>query len=283
MNRHEDLVDQDNGATIRELHAEVVESLDQLRAAAGFVLDLLDSRQRGLGFLTPEGRRILDAQLQADRRQRRTQPERLADDGSLVLGLDWLNRDTHVAGTGHIPAPAAVSATAVDAEILFTLHHLIRRVTARLERAGLCTLHRLPAEPTYGQLFDHLANLVKSAPSPTLLTEVQRELDHLLESTSLVVDGNDRTHLGDCPHCGRSTLVVYFRDEIVRCDRDPHTGTYAPCRCEDRYCDCKRSPVSFRHTWYRSVRNSPKPRTAHDWHDLASRLNIQRASKETCP
>lgn len=268
---------------VEDLQAEISKSLTDLAALADLVHQLVDSHQRGLGFLTAEGRKILDAQLLADRKFRRTQPDRFDDDGRLVLGLDFLNRDTMVAGTGHVATAATISALSVDAEILFTLHHLIRRVTKALERAGLCTLHRLPAEPPRNQLLAHLRKLCWDAPSRSLLTEVQRDLDQLHEAANLVIDGNDRTAMDDpCPHCGRKTLVVYFRKGLIRCDRDPRTGHFQVCRCPDSYCDCKQKPVSFRHSWWRAARLAPNPRTAHDWHDLAGRLNHNR-TKETCP
>ena len=271
--------------TVTQLQSEVDQALVKLAADTSLVHDLARGHQGGLGFLTPESRKILDAQLQADRLYRRTQPDHLDEHGQVVIGLDWLNRDSHVAGTGYVRSSATISAVHVEAEILFTNHDLIRRTIRRLRDAGVCTLHRLDVDPTTVQVVEHLRTLIWSAPSPSLLQEIQRETDHLTELASLTIDGNDRAGMEDpCPHCNRQTLVAYFRDGLIRCDRDPHTSNYAPCQCEDRYCDCKSKPVSFRHTWYRSKRTAEKPVTAHDWHDLANRLNIHRAAtKETCP
>ena len=87
----------------------------------------------------------------------------------------------------------------------------------------------------------------------------------------MVVD-NDRTVLdANCPHCENRTLVVYFADDLIRCDRHPKTGRYEDCTCSDPLCECKIRPASFRHEWHRSKGTKP-----NGWWALADRLNLER-------
>jgi hypothetical protein len=261
----------DTAIAIDQLQTEISAQLTDLTVLTERVVDLVDTHQRGLGFLTPLGRQAMDRQVRDERAERRGQPDRVDEAGHPVNGLDWLNRTTPVAGTGNVPAPAEVPAVAMDAEIYFTLRDLVRRIVRDLDRAGICTLHRLPAEPTNTQLITHLRGLVMSAPKASLLAQVSSEVAHLLEQATVLVDGNDKAFLGDCPHCGNPTLVVYFNDGEIRCDRDPHTGHFGPCRCPDAYCDCKKKPISFRHTWHRD-----RAAATDGWWTLADRLNLTR-------
>lgn len=255
-------------ADVLALQADISAQLTQLAALADLVTELVDSRQRGLGFLTPAARQMIDAQVVADRVAQRTQPEQ-------DRGMKWLNRSTYVAGTGHVPAPATVPVVSFEAEMWAELRHLVRHVVRALHRAGVCVLAQLPAEPTTGVLLAHLRELVYAAPSPSLLLRVTRTLDGLIDAATLVVDGNDRAQLGDdCPHCGHPTLVVWFKDDVIRCDRDPRTGHYSPCQCPDEFCDCKQKPVSFRHEWHRTEAAARARRNT--WYALANLLTARR-------
>lgn len=266
---------------VEDIQADISATITDLVILTDLIGQLVTTRQRGLGFLTPQGRQILDQLTRLEQTERRAQPTQ-------PLGLRWLNRESSTAGTGDVPAPVTMSAAAVDAEIYFTVHDLTRRVGKALARVepvvetdrGWCRWPRRPRhapEPNSIELMGHLRTLVWDSPSPSLLGDVLHSLQRLVEAADLVVNGNDRTQLGDCPHCGRPTLTVYFRDDVIRCDKDPVTGHFQACRCSDPYCDCKQKPISFRHSWWRVPRNAPDPRLAHDWHDLAGRLNLKRA------
>lgn len=295
---------------VDELRDDVSRHLTELGTLLDLVQALIVGRQRDLGFLTPDGRRALDELIRDERAAQRGQ----AHDGiGADVGLKWLNRDITASGIGEIPAPVRMSAASFEAYAWATLQHLVTRSTRQLLRddpsvdlaRGWCTyprpvrdihLHRDQAGaivwPGAGQLVAHLRILCWDLARPQLLSEIVRELEHLISQAEAVVDGAGRTHLGECPHCHRDTLVVHFRDrdehgnrlgEFVRCGKDPTTGHHEPCTCTDDWCPCKHTPVTYRHTWWRTTRDAPDPRVAHDWHDLAGRLNIRRMTKEPTP
>lgn len=232
---------------VQDLQLDVSATLTDLHVLSDLVQQIVDTRQRGLGFLTPDARMAQDQMMRAERRSR-------VDTEKRHLGLAWMRGTPATHGTGHITGAGNPTALSVDADITFTLIHLATRCVRALARAGVCALHQLPGEPTTADHIAHLRALAWASPSPPLLTSIQRELNHLVEAATFVVDGNDRLQLGDCPHCGKrtsNTLVVYFKTGVVRCDRDPRTGHYAPCTCRDDYCACKHKPVSHRHEWHR--------------------------------
>lgn len=246
--------------------------LGDLDTLQHLVAQLTDTHQRGIGFLTPDARAAINAQVAADRRQRTTQPDRD------TVGLDWLNRDRDVTPTGHVRAPGTVAAISVEADIYFTLHDLVKRTTSRLYRqAQVCILERVPVEPTATQLIAHLRVLVVLIDTTDVLHAMHRELARLKDDATRLVDGDDKTLLPDpCPHCGHRTLVVRWRDDLIRCDRDQHTGSYAPCRCPDPLCDCKTKPIAYRHTWHRNPAAAGNRR--HTWAALNNLLTTRRAA-----
>lgn len=232
---------------VTDIQAEISATLTDLAVLVDLVAELLDTQQRGLGFLTPDARKAQDQMMRAERRAR-------VDTKKRALGLGFMRGTPSTYGTGHITGAGNPTALSVDADITFTLIHLSQRTVRALTRAGVCALHRLPGEPTTSDHIAHLRALAWTAPSIPLLASIQRDLERLVESATYVVDGNDRIQLGNCPHCGtktENTLVVYFKTGIVRCDRDPRTGHYSPCVCGDPYCACKHKPVSHRHEWHR--------------------------------
>lgn len=273
--QHHDTTPAENAVELDDLRVEIDRTLDDLLAYARLIRDLTTTHQTGLGFLTPAGREQLDAQLVADRRHRRTQPDRLDPDGNPVPGLDWLNRDTVVAGSGHVRAPGTTAAISMGAQIWFTLSDLIRRTIRRLERSGICILRPLGMDPDTGDVIEHLRHLLATTTVASFLRPVLHDLEQLSEEADIAVHGDAKAYLDNCPHCSRPTLLVYFRDDLIRCDRDPKSGHYEPCKCRDEFCDCQRKPVSHRHTWYRSPHVAPS--LTHTWSALNNLIKIRAA------
>lgn len=303
------MTQQPNGMAeiVEDFRDDVSRHLTELGGLLDLVSSLVDARQRTIGFLTPDGRQALDEFI---RQERAAQRGHAHDGRGADLGLKWLNRDITAAGLGEAPAPVTMSAASLEAQAWASLQQLVTRATRHLvfndprtdiargwcpyprpvrdidldlDQAGAIVWPEIPA------LVAHLRTLSWDITDTNLLADITRELEHLTIAAETVVDGAGRTHLGECPHCQRDTLVVHFRDrdengnrlgEFVRCGKDPKTGHHEQCTCSDDWCPCKETPVTFRHTWWRNVRDAPDPRVAHDWHDLAGRLNIRRATKE---
>jgi hypothetical protein len=222
---------------------------------------MLDTRTRGLGFLTDEGRRALDVLTRVERQAARDNER---------LGFP--------APSGNIPAPAALSPLQVLAEAAVDLQKLAHRAHVALEAAGVCPIAGgLPDTASLSDLVLHLGRLLEATTSRRIHDQATRDLEHLVEISNRVVDGNDRVLLtANCPHCDRRTLVVTFATGVIRCDADPKTGNYAPCTCPDSYCACHTKPVTHRHTWHRANLTGP-----HSWWALSDRLHLTRlTSKE---
>jgi hypothetical protein len=253
------------------LRYDVMTALGQLEPLQDLVARLVDTHQRGLGFLTPDARAAMGAQYIADRRYRTTQADRD------VVGLDWLNRDADVIPSGHVRAPGTVSAVSTSADIAFTLHELVQKTTWWLERReGTCVIGDVPAEPTPEQLILRLRALVLHVTSDRRLLHVWRETRRLVEDATYVVDGDERAALDDpCPHCDRRTLVAYMRRDLIRCDRD-RTGRYGLCRCSDPLCECRRRPIAYRHEWHRTPQAAGDRRRT--WSALNNLLTARRAA-----
>lgn len=267
-------------ATAVDLQLGIRQHLDQLRDLLPLVHALVEGRQRGRGFLTHEGRLVLDRQVRAERRDRR----RLARH---PLGLKWLNSTTTIAGTGDTHDVATSRGLALEADIAFTLTDLIRRTAARraatvLPRSNVLAALALPAEPTVTDLVDHLQRLVDLTPSVRALTTVAREIEPLVEQVRLAVHGRDRALLGEpCPHCGVNSLVRYLDEGRTVCEQDPASASKFPhpCVCPDPMCECKRNPRTFRHAWF----DNPKDKTQRHVFDLEGLINHHKelAAMET--
>lgn len=260
---------------IAALQYDVMTALGQLETLQPLVERLTDTHQRGLGFLTPDARARLNAQVATDRLAHRTQPHRD------VVGLDWLNRDHDVKTSGHVRAPGNVGGLSVDADIAFTLHDLVDKTTWWLNRrGGVCYFGpALPAEPTALQLLARLRGLVLITVDQRRLHNIWREVTRLNEDATYLVDGDDQSRLEDpCPHCGRDTLVVRWREDLIRCGRDQHTGAFAFCRCADPLCECKAKPIAYRHEWHRTDQAAGDRR--HTWKALNNLLTTRRAANQ---
>lgn len=242
------------------------ELLTTIANLAPLITALTDSRQRGLGFLTYEGKQIQDEMIRKDR-------DDLAERQRTARNQGLLPRDGFIVGRGETRAAGNIVAISVEAQLHAGLHHQARRLTTAIARTGVCSLTRVPESATTTQLVAALRALVWQTTTTDPLDELTTDLEHLIDDAHRLIDGNDRTTLGaDCPHCGRRTLVVYFADDLIRCDRDPKTGRYEPCTCRESICECKTRPQAFRHEWHRAKHNKP-----NGWWALADRLNHTRA------
>ncbi|GAA1790434.1 hypothetical protein GCM10009795_040160 [Nocardioides hankookensis] len=292
---------------VEVLRDEISSKLTELGMLLDLVRDLVDAPQRSLlGFLPPETQKAVDELVADERRARRSH---IHDGTGDDVGLKFLNADYPVRGIAS-PAPLSLSPASFEAYAWATLQHQVKLTGYHLQRRdqiadarGWCDWPRPARElpltidddgelhvPGAVELAAHLRILCWEIRRTTLLEDTLREIKHLTETAENVVDGAGRTLLGECPHCHLETLVVYFRGDqdtpgamFVRCGKSPKSGHYELCRCESAWCPCKDKPVTHRHTWWRNPREAPDPRIAHDWHDLASRLNIQRATKEPTP
>lgn len=250
----------------------VVGALRHLVGVMDGVQHQVDTRVFRLGFLTHAGRESLDRQTREERRVRAENAQQ-----------------GHPPPSGDISPPGNFSAVAADADLTTTLRHNIRRLRKHLtaSAAVIGIPYNLVAlspgqDPTVRQLLDHLENLVLDIPNDDtaadkLLASVYRDLDVARQSTETAVNGAGRTLLPDsCPHCGNHTLVVDFKDDLIRCDRDPKTGIPSRCVCSDPLCECKQKPVAYRHTWYRNPHDPRRSSPADTWNKLAGRLKFSR-------
>ncbi len=235
---------------------------------AQLVVNLTTTRQRGLGFATHQAKEAQDAALRAERAD-------LVELLDQALARGVLPSSGFTTGTGESPAPGNLAGINVEAEIWVGLTHLVRQLVRDQARRGICTLTRIPTEPLIGDLLVGLRALVWQTPNMPLLHAVHRDLTKLRDTTLALVDGNDRIELkAPCPHCDNPTLVVYFRDDLIRCDRHPKTGRYETCTCSDPLCECKARPIAFRHEWHRSHGGTK----ATSWYALRDRLNLVRTT-----
>lgn len=246
----------------------LAEHLQQLRTEVDAYL--LDARtiawlvaidpHRGSGYFTPAARR------QADESIRRERATRIQADGK-TAGLN-VSPEVNDAGlkTGHVAAPGNIKVIAVEVEITAALRHNLRRTVTYLATWGICSRWPITDNDTTSELAHHVSRLLPYIQSQQLLTGIARDLGQVVETAGDIAYGEARTPLeGElCPHCGRPTLVMLWARkhtgievDQARCDRDPRTGHYQPCICADPLCDCKRRPVTYRHTWQRVAGSGP--------------------------
>lgn len=262
---------------LEETRARISSSLRDLAGETNLVQQLTDSHQRGLGFLTAEAKAAISVQNAKDRRDQALRQK---------MGEPL--------GHGAIAAPGNINAVSVLDEVRRQLHRVVQDLTFTLVSQGVCSLHALRDGHTLTELIDHVRLLTWDVTDPDELDhvadileptpELDTALDGMPDAGGLVglvrtfIDGNDRSHLRDpCPHCGRDTLVVFWGEQIITCHKSPTSVHLAPCTCSDPLCECKRTPVSYRHSWLLA-----KPaKSAHSWQALAGRLNLNRTiSKE---
>jgi len=232
--------------------------LDQLLPLAGA---LIDTRQRGAGFLTVEARRVMDDMVRTDRRDQ----------------LE--NLKAGIKPSGATPAPGSISAYSIREEAQRDVDDLAEWLNHRMRTAGIC-LVRDQSYASIGyddQHIGRLADYVHATTNVGLLGEVHRTVEDITTRTRIVIDGRDAKALPDpCPFCGRHTLVMYASrpwekrgatgEGVIRCERDPKTFKYETCTCDDSYCHCKTASHQ-RHEW----RNGEKGKWG--WYGLRDDIN----------
>jgi len=230
---------------------EIRELIEQLRPLVRQVHDLIDTRQPTLVMFTgPETRAAIAQSIRDERADR-------VDTTDRPGGQQWMRgtTTTRLVGGNDIGRGQALSSTA---NTRFTLVDLVHRLGQSTRRAGygVCLLPRLPERPGLGQLADHLAAHARHAadvlpPSVAIpkLRTARRELQRLVDDADVVIDGTRQMPHGNCPHCDRPTILIDFRENVIRCDVDRTTGQLEGCRCGDDYCLCRYKPVEFRHEW----------------------------------
>ena len=263
---------------IDDLQVLVSTALSVLTDWATQLDDLVDSRQRGLGFLTPLGRVARDQYIRTERRARvDTSHPNIGRD----IGLAYMRRSsTEVPVPGEHPAPVNMPVTSLLAEARFVLLDRIREITKAMTKAGVCPLYRMPLDPDLDELISYLRRLTWHTTNRRLLEHTHRDIERLNEQADRVVDGNDQDQLDDpCPNCGRHTLVVTFRNLTITCDRDKHTGHFERCECNDPLCVCH-NDLKYRHQWHQLTKNR-----ADSWDNLRFRLKVAReaATQDATP
>lgn len=274
---------------VDQLQTDVSKALSALDNVYPFVRALVNSHQEPyVSYLLPE-------QLDDQNRAYRSDKYARALAASAGQGLAMNSSET----PGNLPAISA------EAELMATLHASIKTLRSQLWRAhgqettryypdnraplrirhGACTLVRVgpkcrtctaldlitPPEPSFEQMLWIARSLSWDVTTTTTLHRVLRDLEAAHKTATDLVDGNARVLLADtypgivCPHCNRATLAAFFRDDVIRCDRDPDTGQWETCICTDPFCECKNRPVEFRHDW---VRTKPS-RDKRSWYALA--------------
>lgn len=248
------------------LQLEIQLTLTKLLELVPMVAALADSRQRGVGFMSYDARQIENAMIRKERRQ-------------LLEAI----KDGKPFGHGTTAAPGNIAAISAYVEIGTAAQHGAWRLTRWLGRNGIRV--RLEAAPDQSyvagasviQLLTTLRSLIAEISDDDLLNAVLDDLEHVRDLAERLIDGNDRALLDvPCPHCGRKTLVVTFKDGLITCSKDHATGKRHPCTCTDPLCECKQRPLAHRHTWHRARGNKPG-----GWLNLAKQISAAQRRKGT--
>lgn len=266
--RKRDDVDQVRAAHLQQLRTDIVIELHTLTDQARQLRNIAGTRHNtSIGFITPAAQERIDATIRADKKAQREMP----DHG---LGLDWLNTG-RTAGTGHTAAPVTAEVVSIDAEVVFTLQHWVRRLAKPVMHAvvdalravvalehenGYCQFPK-PAEycnplisdapiwdgrdvPDLARHLKHLVLTEHPLLNRTRLERILRDLAGCSRQATDTLQGPARTrHSDPCPWCGRESLVFHHRDEhgrdlphkIARCER---LDPEHACECDDPACMC---------------------------------------------
>jgi hypothetical protein len=258
-------------ARLLETRLAVLAAIEDLKLDHQFVVALFDSSQTVVRGFASSSR--MAARDTAARREREQAVARRA---AMPLGLTWtISADK--SGLTEGEAAGNLAALSVDAEIWATFSHQLRRSVTDLKTKGVSSIIRIPREPDVDDLAGALADYVDGLTNladQKLLDEIARDIAAAQTLVTNLLDGDDRARLDKpCPHCGRKTLVVYLRKDLIQCDRNPRTGHYEACRCGELLCECRQRPYSFRHTWRRTDTGNTS------WTRLAARIESATAKK----
>lgn len=246
---------------VETLRTVIGSGLAKLEELMPHVEQLILTHQRGIGFMTVEAKAMQDEMLRKERAARFpkiTGP----------LGTASFTRPTSViAASGERPAPGNISAYSIRAEVAMRLGEVIHYLTRKLRDAGVCMVDGVPREPTFAQLVETLLSLSGVLANVRTLEWVSQEIEQLVSKATRLVDGDDKKqHPKPCPHCGRMTLVIYISQGKIVCEKDPETGQFETCICNDAnspYCPCRRNRA-HRHEWSRQ----PATKRDRDWWHL---------------
>lgn len=253
MTEQQTITPVDHALEVETLRTVIMGNLTELSTLLDLTGDLVHGHQRGLGFLTADGREVLDDLMRRERADR----------------LEHAKQGIKASGAS--PAPGNITAWATNAEIHVELAGIHHQVMRRLHTAGVCLAWRTPRDPNPLVLMARLAVLISHTTNTGVLTDTDRALQSLVDRATRLVDGNDtKLHPDNCPHCGRRTLVVYFDPGVIRCEPGKDDK---PCICRDSYCPCKRK--RHLHEWHRD-----KGTATNSWWHLSDELNRIRRAKE---
>ena len=276
MNARHEAALEATAALVDDLRVDLTVQLQVVADLDAQVCELLDSRQAtSVATQSDTARARRDAQVRA---------ERAAARGQVGLqpvgrGLGWLNPSIPLA-PGAAPAPVTMPAMSVSAEIVHTLRHHVR-ILGEGPRLLQHAYRRVPSthpaaylpvittDADTRALVTQLVALVGITDARRRLEALGRDLTHLEAIAGDVVHGPPRTnHPGDCPWCGRPSLVTHHRtlgraEEYIRC-----TGRHA-CTCAYPDCPCHRPGSRHRHEWANTGR------ATNTWSNLAT-LQDQR-------
>lgn len=232
-----------------DLLVEIRTHLAHLRSWLPLIRSMPETHRDGLGFIPTEMRQVMGRQHAVERRELRE-----AQSSGLPLGR------------GASEAPGNLSSWALEADVDATLRHLLRYVLRRTPAAHVpvskaATMGHL--ERSTGTALDRLSTACRYVTDRHVALAVQRDLDHLVTTCRRALFGEDRMHLGTCPHCRRPTLVVYLQTGVIRCERprNEDDGRTPRCKCDpedpasqlagaSQLCPCHSDP-KFDHHWLR--------------------------------
>lgn len=239
---HEDAVRRHLAATnhvaAADLHVLIVAAIAHITTDLATVRQLLTAPQAGIGFLTVEAAKVQGDLIRAERRER----HRMTKEG--------------IVPTGEVPAPAAIAAYSLIAETDDLLNDIADRVTTRLARARVSSIHTRPLghDATTADRADRTALLVGHLTRLPTLRRFHTELEDLHTRITRYIEGAYLLGMPDpCPWCHRHTLVADLNTGVITCGRDPDTGNHETCLCTDSYCPCH-AAGRHRHTWHRDHR-----------------------------
>lgn len=260
--------------TLEEYRTEIRKALRDITADAELVQVLIDSRQRRMVDVDARAREAMASQIAEEQRARdarRRQEEH--------VGLGWMRPDETAKNHGPTAAPGDVSAISLSEEIFRTLRTVVIDLTDYDHVPLLAEITGLEKTRTTARRIRLYLSTVNEADLPALGRSYDALTQLLTDVTSLIDGHGQKSRLSaPCPHCDLETLVAFWDDQLIRCERETKAKHYAPCVCSDPLCECKTRSVSHRHVWYGPASQAGK---TPSWYALSDRLNISRSITPT--